>query len=879
MINKITFSGNEFLEKNFTQGKQASLKNFTLQCWLKTTEHGPIFEHHSKQNNTYFSIDVTADGKINFITQSDNIQTCLQTISGGINNNAWHYLSVTKKDYDLSIMVNGKEVAAKQGKPINLPNQFVEGLLIGKNLANCLAEKFFTGELTAITIWDYSLSAQENIATHCKEVSDNQDALLLGPIFKDQAKKAVKAAVPTTATITIKNDSPMPLILQPGSVSGNSFLWPAKIEVNQTYTPRCDRGDGFTYHANYVAEIDSELDSDITLYVELHMPSDPAAENGPGSYLKASSSSSLVSDITDQKTTEDVFTATLTLNDMLIVNAKNLNDFINKLTEEGIASDKIITNMTYNEDGTTIATSVEQVAKYNRASLLFNRRIHKKPLAIIKCATARDVEKAYKAAIEFKLPISVRTGGHDHAGESSGTNTILLDLMGLDDISDVTMNNNGRNIVEIGPGHRFLTLTTALAKQGQMLPHGTCATVSIPGFIMGGGWGPWTRKHGMCCESLVAVDIILGDGTLSHVTASSENKDLLWALKGGGGLSYGIVTKFYIQTFDLPQNLIKFELTWNGYDSGQNLPTDGTYPTFDILKRWEAIITATNTPRLTGTNLKINGKNSTVPSDQLTPEALKAEVHNCVMYGYWEGNKVSLQSFIRDKFSGLTPAIKMDDTTGNGTANTSSNYGDNLMGAWDRESYHNVKALLKGHQSSPFPPDLDQPAPHKISCRLVNEGGLDINGDDGHVALIRSLTSPLILEGNRKLGLFNYVTLGAIAGDYYHNSTESENNLSAFPYKTRPYIIQYQTWWNNELAQKLQLQDNDVYQRINTALDWMEVSRDFDIPNTSGSFISFKDDTIPTSTYFAESYSRLKQIKADHSKDEQNHLRSRKTII
>ena len=142
MINKITFSGNEFLEKNFTQGKQASLKNFTLQCWLKTTEHGPIFEHHSKQNNTYFSIDVTADGKINFITQSDNIQTCLQTISGGINNNAWHYLSVTKKDYDLSIMVNGKEVAAKQGKPINLPNQFVEGLLIGKNLANCLLKNF-----------------------------------------------------------------------------------------------------------------------------------------------------------------------------------------------------------------------------------------------------------------------------------------------------------------------------------------------------------------------------------------------------------------------------------------------------------------------------------------------------------------------------------------------------------------------------------------------------------------------------------------------------------------------------------------------------------------------------------------------------------------
>ena len=78
---------------------------------------------------------------------------------------------------------------------------------------------------------------------------------------------------------------------------------------------------------------------------------------------------------------------------------------------------------------------------------------------------------------------------------------------------------------------------------------------------------------------------------------------------------------------------------------------------------------------------------------------------------------------------------------------------------------------------------------------------------------------------------------------------------------------------------KEEQQDNPVYERTNRALDWMQVARDFDIPNTSGSFISFKDSSIPTKTYFAESYEELIRIKKDHSKDDLNHFRTRKTII
>jgi hypothetical protein len=62
-------------------------------------------------------------------------------------------------------------------------------------------------------------------------------------------------------------------------------------------------------------------------------------------------------------------------------------------------------------------------------------------------------------------------------------------------------------------------------------------------------------------------------------------------------------------------------------------------------------------------------------------------------------------------------------------------------------------------------------------------------------------------------------------------------------------------------------------------MDWIDAARGFNIPNTSGAFISFKDNSVPTEVYFDKSYERLKAIKKEHVKDPDNHLRTRKTII
>ena len=520
-------------------------------------------------------------------------------------------------------------------------------------------------------------------------------------------------------------------------------------------------------------------------------------------------------------------------------------------------------------------------ASFAQNCQVFNLRIQEKPWVIVYCATADDVLNTYKTAIDNNLPIRIRAGGHDHEGECTGTNTILIDVSQMTDVEV----NEETLMAKIGPGNIFKKLTSDLAEAEVMIPHGTCATVGISGFVMGGGWGPWTRKHGMCCERLMGADLVLGDGSTVSVDADGDDiPDLLWALRGGGGMSYGLVTEFRIKTFKLPETLIRFSIEWNPYTPEWADFPDYVFPTIQVLKAWENVIESDQTSQLIGTNLQVNGH----PLSEFQSDDLDSYYHNCKMYGYWEGNEDDLKAFIKEWFSSV-PVYNLDINPHFGGTGSKSAYGNMLMSDWARESFNKMlmampkpeaESLADADQAKllaegkPLPPDYDDPAPHKITSRLVNPSGL---GDEGYLAFLQSLTNPLIMPGNRKLGLFQYVTLGAIVGDYYRNNPTGGN--SAFPYKDKLYTIQYQTWWNLETYQQYAGQNNPVNDRYNRALDWMEVARDYDIPNTTGAFISFKDSSIPTKTYFAQNYERLMWIKENYSKDPLNHFRIRKSII
>jgi FAD/FMN-containing dehydrogenase len=88
--------------------------------------------------------------------------------------------------------------------------------------------------------------------------------------------------------------------------------------------------------------------------------------------------------------------------------------------------------------------------------------------------------------------------------------------------------------VTVGAGAQLVDINAELDEVGSTLPGGSCPSVGISGVTLGGGFGLESRHFGLTCDSLLAVQIVTADGKLQTVTAQSD-RDLLWALKGGGG--------------------------------------------------------------------------------------------------------------------------------------------------------------------------------------------------------------------------------------------------------------------------------------------------------------------------------------------------------
>ncbi len=164
-----------------------------------------------------------------------------------------------------------------------------------------------------------------------------------------------------------------------------------------------------------------------------------------------------------------------------------------------------------------------------------------KPTAIVRCASAGDVQAALAFVQAKKLAVTARCGGHSWAGYSTTTGVVL----NVTAMNGVTANGDGT--ATIGAGARLAEVYSGLIAQGVCIPSGTCPTVGIAGITMGGGIGVLDRKYGLTCDNLVSADIVTVDGVLRTCSATSE-PDLFWAIRGGGGGNFGIATSFTYRT-------------------------------------------------------------------------------------------------------------------------------------------------------------------------------------------------------------------------------------------------------------------------------------------------------------------------------------------
>ncbi len=164
------------------------------------------------------------------------------------------------------------------------------------------------------------------------------------------------------------------------------------------------------------------------------------------------------------------------------------------------------------------------------------------PRAIAYCTSARDVSLAIRFARDNAMAVAVRSGGHGYGGYATGRGLVI-------DTSRLNAVTVGAGRVDVGPGALNIDIVHTLATRQLVISEGGCPTVAAGGFLQGGGFGLLTRSTGMACDAVVEAEMVLADGRIVTVSPTAH-PDLFWAIRGGGGGNFGVVTRYTVVPHD-----------------------------------------------------------------------------------------------------------------------------------------------------------------------------------------------------------------------------------------------------------------------------------------------------------------------------------------
>src|SRR5918993_4316709 len=173
---------------------------------------------------------------------------------------------------------------------------------------------------------------------------------------------------------------------------------------------------------------------------------------------------------------------------------------------------------------------------YDEARQVWNAMIDRRPAVIVQPANGDDVAPAIKFAREKALEISVRGAGHNIAGNAACNGGGMIDFSQMKQVRG----DAAKKRAYVDAGATLGDMDAATQRHGLATPLGINSTTGVAGLTLGGGFGWLTRTHGMTVDNLVSADVVGADGTMRRASAT-ENPDLFWALRGGGG-NFGVVT-------------------------------------------------------------------------------------------------------------------------------------------------------------------------------------------------------------------------------------------------------------------------------------------------------------------------------------------------
>jgi FAD/FMN-containing dehydrogenase len=199
---------------------------------------------------------------------------------------------------------------------------------------------------------------------------------------------------------------------------------------------------------------------------------------------------------------------------------------------------------------------------YPVASAGYNRLFAHDPVVIVFAQETQDVVNAVSWARQNDVPLRARSGRHSLEGWSCVADGIVIDVS---DLKSATI-DSASNTATVGAGLNQLEAVTELGKAGVAAATGTEGTVGLVGATLGGGFGLLTRGFGMASDNLLAAEVVVAsgsDGAEAIIVDEQNNSDLLWALRGAGNGTFGIVTLLTYHVHPLTQT-IYITAAWPG---------------------------------------------------------------------------------------------------------------------------------------------------------------------------------------------------------------------------------------------------------------------------------------------------------------------------
>jgi FAD/FMN-containing dehydrogenase len=171
-----------------------------------------------------------------------------------------------------------------------------------------------------------------------------------------------------------------------------------------------------------------------------------------------------------------------------------------------------------------------------------------------------DIAAAVNFARKHKLRLVVKGGGHSYKGTSNAPDSLLVWTRAMNAVTlhEAFVAQGGSAAqavpaVSVGAGAMWIdAYTTVTTQGGRYVQGGGCTTVGVAGLVQGGGFGNFSKRYGTAASSLLEAEVVTADGQV-RIANAHTNPDLFWALKGGGGGTFGVVTRMTLRTHELPE--------------------------------------------------------------------------------------------------------------------------------------------------------------------------------------------------------------------------------------------------------------------------------------------------------------------------------------